>query len=121
MTRRPPRSTLFPYTTLFRSPDLRRETVSLPQYRYGLGKIGQHAAQITEGRGVQRRCEPLVQVFGRETALCEMVAQQGSDAVPVGVRSPEAIIHGSTRLLLFVLLAGHVIGENLIQDRKSTR
>src|SRR3712207_8050902 len=25
MIRRPPRSTLFPYTTLFRSPDLRRE------------------------------------------------------------------------------------------------
>src|SRR5258708_28615419 len=33
MIRRPPRSTLFPYTTLFRSPSPRSISPSLPRYR----------------------------------------------------------------------------------------
>src|SRR5258708_20509699 len=35
MIRRPPRSTLFPYTTLFRSPVLKSNA-----YRHGIGQIG---------------------------------------------------------------------------------
>src|SRR5260221_5415034 len=34
MIRRPPRSTLFPYTTLFRSPDLARQEDVLPSLRH---------------------------------------------------------------------------------------
>src|SRR4051794_41318873 len=43
MIRRPPRSTLFPYTTLFRSADLRAVVVAVPVH-------AQHAA--VPGRGV---------------------------------------------------------------------
>src|SRR2546426_2805708 len=47
MIRRPPRSTLFPYTTLFRS--------------VGLGQVGQihreHVAQATRGTGQSHRAE----------------------------------------------------------------
>src|SRR5256885_11023617 len=34
MIRRPPRSTLFPYTTLFRSPDVRRARTTSPASEY---------------------------------------------------------------------------------------
>src|SRR2546430_16476941 len=40
MIRRPPRSTLFPYTTLFRSPDLQRLVLRL------LHELGHHAAAL---------------------------------------------------------------------------
>src|SRR6266496_4232001 len=36
MIRRPPRSTLFPYTTLFRSPDRHRPYLALPSERHQL-------------------------------------------------------------------------------------
>src|SRR5258708_31521359 len=44
MIRRPPRSTLFPYTTLFRSPGARRGNNS------GLAKLGDRLAGREEGR-----------------------------------------------------------------------
>src|SRR3712207_9106026 len=40
MIRRPPRSTLFPYTTLFRSDELRRHVVSLEMGLRGTGWPG---------------------------------------------------------------------------------
>src|SRR2546427_5203307 len=41
MIRRPPRSTLFPYTTLFRS--LRRHLAPLERHRHGRARQGPHA------------------------------------------------------------------------------
>src|SRR5438132_4239913 len=38
MIRRPPRSTLFPYTTLFRSPSRTRRSCTMPSYK-GLSRI----------------------------------------------------------------------------------
>src|SRR3712207_6916395 len=38
MIRRPPRSTLFPYTTLFRSPEILRRTAKLERSRYRASK-----------------------------------------------------------------------------------
>jgi hypothetical protein len=50
--------------------------------------------QIAEGPSVQRRGDPLVQFPGCKPARGEIVAQQSSGAIPVGIGSPEAIIHG---------------------------
>src|SRR5260221_3964392 len=36
MIRRPPRSTLFPYTTLFRSPQIKQENPSIKAYNEGV-------------------------------------------------------------------------------------
>src|SRR2546425_13130056 len=49
MIRRPPRSTLFPYTTLFRSRELRGKTMGV----VGLGRIGGHVAQLARAFGMQ--------------------------------------------------------------------
>src|SRR2546422_3093543 len=52
MIRRPPRSTLFPYTTLFRSPLERRRAKAVE----GLGREGDHApARQHEGGLTERR------------------------------------------------------------------
>src|SRR5687767_15201844 len=55
MIRRPPRSTLFPYTTLFRSPPLPALTVKLSKYNVddvalGVCKTGAEEAGVTEVR-----------------------------------------------------------------------
>src|SRR3712207_9284890 len=47
MIRRPPRSTLFPYTTLFRSP--------VPERREGPPRLPDGAAAVREGAGGLRR------------------------------------------------------------------
>src|SRR2546422_7938996 len=48
MIRRPPRSTLFPYTTLFRSPELRV---------IGMRRHDHHALDLVGHRGSSRRLE----------------------------------------------------------------
>src|SRR5260221_1557714 len=50
MIRRPPRSTLFPYTTLFRSAKIRagHPRVSGPQYEIYAIKYAQHARRASE-------------------------------------------------------------------------
>src|SRR2546425_7241138 len=67
MIRRPPRSTLFPYTTLFRSPAVaarRRsagdETVDVPQLRDQLGHAEPHRRRQGTRRspGAERRACP---------------------------------------------------------------
>src|SRR6266511_1157838 len=44
MIRRPPRSTLFPYTTLFRSPGIRAPPNH--EHAHALGKLGQRTAEL---------------------------------------------------------------------------
>src|SRR2546427_4077818 len=53
MIRRPPRSTLFPYTTLFRSPRIHGE----------LGKLGIAVSERTVSRLLQRRRRPPSQTW----------------------------------------------------------
>src|SRR3712207_8266654 len=54
MIRRPPRSTLFPYTTLFRSQDL----VALGA-AVGVGDVQQHVVQVVPQRRHRRRLRRL--------------------------------------------------------------
>src|SRR2546425_6092824 len=48
MIRRPPRSTLFPYTTLFRSALLETEGITLDFTREGIEEIAATAVQVNE-------------------------------------------------------------------------
>src|SRR5215510_15181576 len=53
MIRRPPRSTLFPYTTLFRSPDdqsLRHEARHLAELLKDIGRSEEHTSEL-QSRG----------------------------------------------------------------------
>src|SRR3712207_7625853 len=62
MIRRPPRSTLFPYTTLFRSPE------------HGGGAVGDHPGRETDraaGRPVERRPQQALEVLGRRPGRSE--------------------------------------------------
>src|SRR6266516_2028390 len=80
----------------------------------GLGQVCHHAAQVTEGLRAQRRGDSLVKFLLGEPALREVIAQLGGDAVPVGVGDTDPIVHRLSRLLLFVVLAGNVAGQDLV-------
>src|SRR5256885_15226813 len=58
MIRRPPRSTLFPYTTLFRSPPSARRWLQKPNAgRAGLGQRRRRAAATSRDRPTAHRSE----------------------------------------------------------------
>src|SRR2546429_3989161 len=81
MIRRPPRSTLFPYTTLFRS---RLAWVNLPEYvTYRLG--GQRVAEYTNAThtqlvrlGGQEWCEEIFQGLGLDISAAPKIVPTGS-------------------------------------------
>src|SRR5256885_10554800 len=83
MIRRPPRSTLFPYTTLFRSPgwdDRRGAAVVL-----GAGGASRAVVRALKVRGFDK-----VVVANRTASRAEAVAALAGDAgLPVGFRSEE--------------------------------
>src|SRR2546430_5458437 len=56
MIRRPPRSTLFPYTTLFRSFALAGDRVRLPRARSRAGVASAHSPQIGSRRYRRTPC-----------------------------------------------------------------
>src|SRR2546426_7806131 len=70
MIRRPPRSTLFPYTTLFRSCELAEEIAGLPRH------ISQHVG------GMVISSRPLVEIVPLERAAMEdrVVCQWDKDS-----------------------------------------
>src|SRR3712207_8332482 len=82
MIRRPPRSTLFPYTTLFRSPD--QEMVERPQLRTGLRIARLHC---------RHRCEHLPRqspALNRHLAVNGLAPGRAQEQVkPVIERSEE--------------------------------
>src|SRR3989475_9975001 len=94
MIRRPPRSTLFPYTTLFRSPTLGRPDRDLV--------ARQHGAQLVIERTVERVEEPLAGagiVFPRVLAI----EGDGEGRVLLRSRDPRAqVLRGLVRLHLRV-------------------
>src|SRR5438093_13397316 len=61
MIRRPPRSTLFPYTTLFRSPEMARAPARAVPRAHGVGALGALArppAVARRGDRGRRDCAP---------------------------------------------------------------
>src|SRR5690606_41086886 len=90
MTPRPPRSTLFPYTTLFRSVD--RNTAGDDQFFHvaprAHARIGQHLVQFrhqdvalqvavqTAGRRVSRSEEHTSELQSRENLVCRLLLEK---------------------------------------------
>src|SRR3712207_7928579 len=76
MIRRPPRSTLFPYTTLFRSPGLLRD----PDARLllaGLAELGRLGAPDEGGRGdAQRSEEHTSELQSRQYLVCRLLLEK---------------------------------------------
>src|SRR5439155_12409480 len=66
MIRRPPRSTLFPYTTLFRSGLLRRRRAALP-----LGEL-----PLLGGSGVERSEEHTSELQSRGHLVCRLLLEK---------------------------------------------
>src|SRR6266487_5964116 len=92
MIRRPPRSTLFPYTTLFRSPRRRPGGPDRPRREAG-GRLrpqgvdapGRRGAPSDGDRLPERRHSPFRQRAGRRDAVepCDLVARERVGAVMV--------------------------------------
>src|SRR3712207_7533001 len=89
MIRRPPRSTLFPYTTLFRSADLLREPPGTarpgrgraPPARRGLrggdrGRGGRPAGEAQEPLGAARSEEHTSELQSRQYLVCRLLLEK---------------------------------------------
>src|SRR3712207_8905698 len=88
MIRRPPRSTLFPYTTLFRSRCGRRETDMdedrvegsarnvKGKIKEGLGKAVGDAKLEGEGKGDQRSEEHTSELQSRQYLVCRLLLEK---------------------------------------------
>src|SRR2546430_13371424 len=84
MIRRPPRSTLFPYTTLFRSDLPNRLSVSgtLPSYaqitvlRLGSRVIGAVPAEVTTTAGRRRSEEHTSELQSQSNLVCRLLLEK---------------------------------------------
>src|SRR3712207_7843940 len=74
MIRRPPRSTLFPYTTLFRSASAEYAL------EYGVDALHVHADALSGGANVLVH-DDLLATGGTANAMCELVEQAGAKVV----------------------------------------
>src|SRR3712207_7629731 len=83
MIRRPPRSTLFPYTTLFRSPPqartgnadqpARRDLGHLPRRRVGIGDDAKNRQEIP---GDRRSEEHTSELQSRQYLVCRLLLEK---------------------------------------------
>src|SRR5690606_40087754 len=71
MPRRPPRSTLFPYTTLFRSSLVREFKVRTPSVDTPIGALS--------GGNVQRSEEHTSELQSRENLVCRLLLEKKND------------------------------------------
>src|SRR2546430_12620027 len=74
MIRRPPRSTLFPYTTLFRSPPRRRPDRLVPPEPRGL-RLHSRAHPALPG-GVQRSEEHTSELQSQSNLVCRLLLEK---------------------------------------------
>src|SRR5258708_21711983 len=79
MIRRPPRSTLFPYTTLFRSVQGAQAHVQLPgQHRPGLGqaRAAQQVDQLQQPGGAARSEEHTSELQSPDHLVCRLLLEK---------------------------------------------
>src|SRR3712207_8680612 len=91
MIRRPPRSTLFPYTTLFRSPGIPRRASSLPRSESapGVGEFESPAAcaasarssRVPSHREVRRSEEHTSELQSRQYLVCRLLLEKKKNYV----------------------------------------
>src|SRR3712207_6865470 len=89
MIRRPPRSTLFPYTTLFRSPPPRggRRSRSSPPCTPGrdprsAGSPAPRAGRASTARGRARSEEHTSELQSRQYLVCRLLLEKKHQVVP---------------------------------------
>src|SRR2546425_8172925 len=80
MIRRPPRSTLFPYTTLFRSQASKQQPLSILLYALGIRHVGAQGAKL------------LARHFGTMKALRNASVEEISRIRGVGDAIAEAVV-----------------------------
>src|SRR3712207_7188803 len=92
MIRRPPRSTLFPYTTLFRSPRLRhqrrRQRLHLPErrQRHALtpaAALEPEGARCAAGSGAGRSEEHTSELQSRQYLVCRLLLEKKNSSLTV--------------------------------------
>src|SRR3989338_8102597 len=87
MIRRPPRSTLFPYTTLFRSPPLPRPTASISPQDALLSTAPVSAAAVVDRKSTRlnssHRSISYSVFFFNDTATTEIYTLSLHDALPI--------------------------------------
>src|SRR5256885_14995130 len=109
MIRRPPRSTLFPYTTLFRSPN--------PELSY--------AQEDTRSRTKTSTVQwnQLVEVGGKRDARMR-IAERGRDVAQAGVAATRANIRADVRATFYSLLAAQervTVAKQTVEIVRSAR
>src|SRR3712207_7388948 len=97
MIRRPPRSTLFPYTTLFRSRSLPATTVRDLVDRYAaVGVVTAAAlddpwgrlAPLTRDAAVSRSAEHTSELQSRQYIVCRLLFEKKTETAPAQRRTP---------------------------------
>src|SRR2546422_8314625 len=104
MIRRPPRSTLFPYTTLFRSPLLR---------------IGTYTVTV-EKEGFRKTVRPDVEVGVNQVVRVDLALQVGATTQTLEVRGAPPLVQTETSSLGTIETARRILdlplnGRNFIQ------
>src|SRR5205809_4140328 len=91
MTRPPPRSTLFPYTTLFRSESLDPAMVLLSAFGQNLlGECG-HAVEVAEERDHVRSEEHTSELQSRLHLVCRLLLEKKKVSTPHSMMLSEKI------------------------------
>src|SRR5438874_5111273 len=100
MIRRPPRSTLFPYTTLFRSPCSARSSRSLPDSSSPGRSPTQRASIRTGLPGWTRRSEEHTsELQSRRDLVCRLLLEKKNNH-NIQNHTPDAFIIGTTSVPL---------------------
>src|SRR3712207_8780476 len=96
MIRRPPRSTLFPYTTLFRSPEVVLHLAAQAGVRYALEHPESYVRNnivathtLLEACRRHRSEEHTSELQSRQYLVCRLLLEKKNNAVPVAAR-PDA-------------------------------
>src|SRR3712207_7305458 len=77
MIRRPPRSTLFPYTTLFRSRASRRRQGSPSRRTGAAGSLGRRTTRLrAAGQDLQRSEEHTSELQSRQYLVCRLLLEK---------------------------------------------
>src|SRR2546430_14096993 len=87
MIRRPPRSTLFPYTTLFRSAPTQSQIKRSSQTMYAIVETG--GKQYWATQGVVLQVEKLAGAVGSPVTLDKVLLISGEGNTTIGTRSEE--------------------------------
>src|SRR2546422_5804824 len=90
MIRRPPRSTLFPYTTLFRSALSLALPTTLAQRKDGRAKTNS-TATVLAARGVERSEEHTSELQSRLHLVCRLLLEKKKTTSPTGSASSRSI------------------------------